>query len=142
MSSCSWSPMDPRQIREWIDKHPEALPQQLADLAAFPMAFRRVMVNVVTPEVRAQLWREHLETFLQPDSGLTELQREFVRETMPRLSQLLAAPAPNPTMSEWEQGISRAFSRQEAARVFMLIGPPEPPGGIPVPADALPPSRR
>jgi hypothetical protein len=34
--------------------------------------------------------------------------------------------------------MSHAFTGPEAARVFMRIGPEEPPGGIPLPPDALP----
>jgi hypothetical protein len=47
--------MSMRQIRDWLDRHPEALPRTLADLARYPMEFRRVMVNVVPPETRVGL---------------------------------------------------------------------------------------
>ena len=132
--------MSQTQIRDWLDRHPEALPKTLGDLARFPIAFRRVMVNVVSSDVRLQLWREHLETFLMPQSTLTESQRHFVETTIPRLPELFAAPAPNPVIVAWERDMATAFSRQEAARVFALIGPPEPPEGIPLPPDALSPS--
>jgi len=36
------------------------------------------------------------------------------------------------------QAMSRDFTRHEMARLFKLIGPEEPPGGIPLPSDALP----
>jgi hypothetical protein len=126
------------QIRAWLARHPEAMPRRLDDLARFPMAFRRVMMTQVTPDVRLRLWREHLETFLQAGSALTEPQRRMVEMTIPKLPELLAAPAPNPVMSEWEARAATFFSREEAARVFMLIGPPEPPEGIPLPPDAMP----
>ena len=138
MSSCSWFPMNQRQIRDWLAKHPEALPRTLADLERFPMAFRRVMINVVTPETRLALWREHLEGFLKTDSTLTEPQRQIVKETIPQLPELFAAPAPNPTIRAWEQSTSTVFTREEAGRVFMTLGAPEPPEGIPLPPDALP----
>ena len=130
--------MSQQQIRAWLERHPEAWPQTLDDLARFPMAFRRVMVNAVTPEVRLRLWREHLETFLSPDSTLTEPQRQLVSATIPRLPELFAAPAPNQVSIEWEGQVRTVFSGQEAARLFMSIGPPEPPKGIPLPPDALP----
>ena len=129
--------MSQQQIRSWLNRHPEALPRSLSDLARFPMAFRRVMISEVTPEIRCRLWREHLETFLDPQSTLTDPQREAVGATIPRLSELLAAPAPNPVIIEWERQMALVFSRPEAALVFMLIGPPEPPEGIPLPPDAL-----
>jgi hypothetical protein len=136
MSSCGWFPMRPDEIRAWVEQHPEALPRTVNDLGRFPMAFRRVMMTMVSPDVRLQLWREHLETFLSPESTLTPNQRELVVTTIQELPRLFAAaPAPNPVMTEWERGIAVAFSRQEAGRVFMLIGPPEPPEGIPLPHD-------
>jgi hypothetical protein len=58
MSSCDWSPLNPRQIREWIAQHPDALPHSLNELSRFPMAFRRIMVNMIAPEVRNRLWRQ------------------------------------------------------------------------------------
>lgn len=130
--------MRPDEIRAWVEEHPEALPRSLDDLGRFPMAFRRVMVTMVAPEVRLGLWRQHLETFLDPRSWLSPSQRALVAATIPELPRLFAAPAPNAAMNVWEGRIATAFSREEAARVFMAIGPPEPAEGIPLPVDAHP----
>ena len=85
--------MSQDQIRAWLKRHPEALPQTVDDLDRFPMAFRRVMVAMVAPEVRLRLRREHLETFLAPESPLTSDQRTFVLTTIPELP-LESAPDP------------------------------------------------
>jgi hypothetical protein len=138
MSSCGWFPLNPKQIAEWLDRHPEALPQSLDDIVRFPVAFRRLMVGRVTPEVRVRLWREHLTTFLHPGSALNRAQQELVVNSISRLPLLLAAPGPNPVLTEWERQIAAVFSRREAALVFGMLGPPEPPEGIPLPSDALP----
>ena len=138
MSSCGWFPLSPKQIGEWLDRHPEALPRCLDDIVRFPVAFRRVMINRVSPEVRVRLWRAHLETFLRPSSPLNQSQQEVVINSISRLPELLAAPGPNPVLLEWERQIAAVFSRPEAALMFGMIGPPEPPEGIPLPADALP----
>jgi hypothetical protein len=99
MSECGWFPMKPNDIRDWIDRHPESLPRTLEDLARFPMAFRRIMVNMVSPEMRLGLWREHLESFLNSQSGLNGDQRALVEATIPELPSLFAAPAPNEVMT-------------------------------------------
>ena len=138
MSSCEWFPMSQQQICAWLDRHPDALPQTLDDLNRFPMAFRRVMINVVAPDVRLRLWREHLKTFLDPGSTLTASQRQLVAATIPRLQELFAMRPPTPVMTGWEHEVRTVFSLQEAARVFMSIGQPEPAEGIPLPPDALP----
>jgi hypothetical protein len=140
MSSCGWFPLGPREIRAWLERHPEALPHKLADLARFPVPFRSIMVNAVAPDVRVALWREHLESFLGDSSLLTETQQSFILQTIPELSDILATPAPNPVIVEWERRMAAVFAREDAARIFGLIGPPEPPEGIPLPPDALPSS--
>ena len=138
MSGCGWFPMSWDQIRAWIDKHPESLPTSLADLCKYPVMFRRVMVNMVAPEVRERLWREHLESFLNDSSGLSAEQQSFVASAIGELGAIFAAgQAPNPTMSDFESRLSKVFSRQEAALIFGMVGPPEPPEGIPLPPDAL-----
>jgi len=126
------------QIRAWIDKHPESLPTSLADLCKYPVMFRRVMVNMVAPEVRERLWREHLESFLNASSGLNAEQQAFVSSAIPELSTIFAAGvAPNPTMTDFESRLSKVFSRKEALLIFWMVGAPEPPEGIPLPPDAL-----
>jgi hypothetical protein len=100
MGNCDWFPMSREEIRAWVGRHPEALPRTLADLAAYPMAFRSVMVAMVASDVRLSL-------------------------------------APNPAMRDWERRMATSFSREEVGRLFKEIGPPEPPGGAPLPADAL-----
>ena len=137
MSGCGWFPMSWDQIRAWIDKHPESLPTNLAELCKYPVMFRRVMVNVVAPDVRERLWREHLESFLNDASGLSAEQQAFISATIPQLSALLAAPAPNPAMTEFEARARTLFTKQEGGRIFAMIGPPEPPEGLPLPSDAL-----
>ena len=138
MSGCGWFPMSWDQIRAWIDKHPESLPTSLADLCKYPVMFRRVMVNMVAPEVRERLWREHLESFLNASSGLNAEQQAFVSSAIPELSTIFAAGvAPNPTMTDFESRLSKVFSRKEASLIFGMVGPPEPPEGIPLPPDAL-----
>ena len=43
----------------------------------------------LTSEVRARLWREHLDGFARPGSPLSDAQRAAVREVIARLPELL-----------------------------------------------------
>ena len=72
------------------------------------------------------------------DGSRCAQQQDFISATIPELAQLLSAPAPNPVMSDWEARASKVFSRAEASRLFAMIGPPEPPEGLPLPPDAIP----
>ena len=94
------------------------------------------MVSKVSPAVRVRLRHEHLETFLGRDSPLNGPQRQLIVDSISRLPVLLAAPGPNPVLLEWERQIASTFSRSEAAIVFATLGPPEPPEGLPLPAEA------
>jgi hypothetical protein len=138
MSHCGWFPMRRDEIFAWVERHRHELPTALAELAQFPMPFRSIIVNAVDPERRARLWQEHLQSLLGPESELSSRQQEFIAATIPELPQLLSAPAPNAVMSGWEARASKVFSRAEASRLFAMIGPPEPPEGLPLPPDAIP----
>jgi len=136
--SCGWFPMSPKEIRAWVEAHRHELPTTLAQLATFPIPFRKVIVNVASPDLRTALWREHLATFLGDSSALSPEQQAFVSETSEQIPTLLAAPAPNPTIMDWEARMAVPFSRHEASRMFGTVGPPEPPEGLSLPPDALP----
>jgi hypothetical protein len=114
------------------------LPTTLAELAVFPTPFRKVIVNFVSPQARTALWREHLATFVGDRSDLSREQQPFVADASVQLPTLFVAPAPNPTILDWEARMSRLLSRAEASRIFGTVGPPEPPEGLPLPADAKP----
>jgi hypothetical protein len=137
MSHCGWFPMRRDEILAWVERHRHELPGTLAELIRFPMPFRSIIVNAVEPERRVRFWTEHLQSFLGAGSDLSARQQEFLVTTIPELSLLLGAPAPNPVMSAWEARAAEVFSRAETARLFASIGPPEPPGGLPLPPDAI-----
>jgi hypothetical protein len=135
MSSCGWFPLPHNEIVEWVEQHRDALPTTLAELSTFPVPFRKVIVNSVGSEQRTRFWEEHLRTFLEPHAGLTAEQRAFVAEAIPLLagifgSQLAEAQA---KMRPLEAHMASVFTRQQCAAIFGMVGPPEPPEGLPLP---------
>ena len=136
-ANCGWFPMSHDEILAWVEAHKHSLPNTLAELSAFPIPFRKAIVAFVPPEVRLRFWREHLETFIS-SGALTEEQNAFVQETSDELPTFFAAPSPNPTLKAWEARATKLFSRQDAARIFGTVGPPDPPEGLPLPSDAKP----
>lgn len=137
MGTCGWFPMDHNEITTWVEAHRDSLPTTLVELSAFPVPFRKAIVAYVPSDIRTGFWREHLESFLQSGT-LTPEQDAFVRESRDQLSTLLSAPGPNPSLIAWQARATRLFSRQDAARIFGMVGPPEPPEGLPLPPDARP----
>jgi hypothetical protein len=130
-----WFPLRHDEILEWVEAHREALPTNVAELAMLPVAFRRVIVNFVPHEQRTRFWREHLESFLGPESALTAEQRTFVEGTISALPDVFgnALPEAQKRIRSMEEGMRGLFTRQEAAAMFGMVGPPEPEGGCPLP---------
>jgi hypothetical protein len=135
MGSCSWFPLPREEIIAWVDQHRETLPTTLAELSSFPIAFRKVIVNRVSPEQRTRFWQDHLRTFLAPEAGLTAEQQSFVAETIPTLSDIFGSPLPEAQakMRALEDRMRQLFTQPQAAAMFGTIGPPEPPEGLPIP---------
>ena len=134
--SCGWFPLPHEEIVAWVEAHADALPRTLGELSAFPIAFRRIIVNYVSAEQRTMFWQEHLRTFLGPDSTLTEEQRVFVEEAIGKLPDIFASPLAEAQskMRPLEDRMRGLFAREQAAAMFGTVGPPEPPEGLPLPA--------
>jgi len=132
--------MDRDEIVAWVEAHRDTLPTTVAELSRFPIPFRVVIVNSVSPDVRTALWREHLETFLGGDTRFTAEQQQFVRETIDALPAMFGGTRDNFVVraKEFEARMKLLFSRQQAYAMFGMVGPPEPEGGLPLPPGAHP----
>jgi hypothetical protein len=128
------------EIVAWVDAHRDALPTTLAELSKFPIAFRKVIVDRVSPEARTALWREHLASFIGPGTTLTLEQQELVRDASDQLEAMFSGSreAFEDAAKSLEDRMRQLLSRQQAAEMFGMVGPPEPPEGLPLPADAQP----
>ena len=133
--SCGWFPLPYDEIVAWVEAHADDLPRSLAELSAFPIAFRRVIVNHVPAERRTQFWQDHLRTFLTPESTLSQEQRTFVEQAIERLPDIFASALADAQakMHPLEDGLRLLFAREQAAAIFGMVGPPEPPDGLPLP---------
>jgi hypothetical protein len=142
--ACGWFPLTREQIQAWVERHSHELPQTLSEISRFPMPFRKAIVAAVAPEIRAALWKAHMESFLTPPSELTEPQRELVRDAMVELPVILtrldvAGQRAGERELQALQGRARDLMvPEQIMRIFGTLGPPEPPEGLPLPPDALP----
>ncbi len=138
--SCSWFPLTRAQIRDWVQRHADALPQTLAELSQYPMPFRNVIVATVPPDVQVALWREHVASFLGPTSALGEEQQALLRDAIAELPLIFNAERPEMErrMRALEDRMRVLLTRDQAGRIFGMLGPPEPPGGLPLPPDTHP----
>jgi hypothetical protein len=125
--SCGYNP-----IIAWVEAHRDSLPLTLGELSQYPVAYRRVIQGRVPADVRLGFWRDHLESFLTPPSALDAEQQAFVREVLGELDDIFVAERVDgqARAKEFESRMLPLFSREQAHRIFGLLGPPEPPGGL------------
>ena len=131
--------MDYGQIEAWVEAHRGDLPTNLAELSRYPMAFRRVIVNSVPREVRAAWWGEHLQAVLATEAELSAEQRACIQEhilALPSIFGVGAGDKPAQIGGPDDQ-MTTLFTAELQGRIFQTLGPPEPPGGLPLPPDAL-----
>ena len=126
------------EIVKWVDTHRDSLPQDLTELSTYPMPFRRVIVNKVPAEVRAAMWCDHLSSFLGPGSGLSSDDQAYLRELIVDVPAAVVGPAETARerFVAFSMRCKGQFAPALAMRLFETIGPLEPPGGLPLPADA------
>ena len=138
--SCGWFPMKHEDIVAWVEAHRDTLPTTLAELSAFPVPFRKVIVNSVSHEARTSFWLEHLTSFVGPDSALTPDQQALVRDVIADLPSMFGGSREEfqARAKAFENRMRDLFSRRQAAEMFGMVGPPEPPEGLPLPVDARP----
>jgi len=123
---------------EWVAAHRDALPRDLAALSAYPMQFRRVIVNNVSPEIRAAMWCDHLRTFLGSQSELSDADQLFLQELVDDLPAAFIGPAETARerFVAFSDRLQGRFPPKLAGRLFQTIGPLEAPGGLPLPPGA------
>lgn len=133
--SCGWFPLPYDEIVAWVETHADTLPRTLAELSTFPIAFRRVIVNYVPSAERTRFWQDHLRTFVSQESNLTDEQRAFIEETIGRLPDIFASSLAEAQgkMRPLEERMRVLFPREQCAAMFGMVGPPEPPAGLPLP---------
>jgi len=131
------------EIVAWVEAHRANLPRTVAELAAFPIPFRKVIVNSASTEQRIAFWREHLQSFLGASSPLGPDQQALVTDAIAELPIIFGGDRPifESRARAFEQRMKMLLTREQAATMFGMVGPPEPPEGLPLPPDAVPSSR-
>lgn len=115
---------------QWVDEHRDALPTTLASISELPVVYRRAVFAAHSPEIRARLFSEHLQTFLESPSLLTDNQMLRVREVMDMLPDLYKAEEGSEIFLELEQMLALDFDQPTASMVFGTLGPPSRPGDV------------
>ena len=127
--------MEHEEIVAWVKAHAEVLSADLDTIGRLPMPFRKVIVKMVSEERHLALWQEHLAAASAADPTLTAEQRAFVAESAAALPEIFRSKSAN---DDWERRTAGMFMPAQEHSIFATLGPPEPPGGLPLPPDAKP----
>jgi hypothetical protein len=137
--SCG-SPLQRQAIRAWVESHSAELPETLAELTTYPMAFRRVIARALPLEQRVAVWREHLETVCSTFTPGTSEQRALIADVIQELPSLLSGDLARTaaSMRALEPRMGVLLTHEQLVEAFATLGQPEPPEGLPLPPDAHP----
>lgn len=127
--------MEYDEIVAWVKAHEEVLSADLETIGKLPMAFRKVIVKLVSEEKHLALWQEHHAVASAADTTLTDEQRAFVAEIAATLPEVFSSES---AYNRYKDRIALMFTLAQQKAIFYTLGPPEPPGGLPLPPDATP----
>src|SRR5882672_5974105 len=113
--------------RDWADAHPGDYPRTLDDMDRLPYPVRKQVYGRLARDTRIAMWREKLNAYSRPDSGLTVSQLALLRETIARLPDLVGDSTGSrgrATMAadSLPQRLLAAFGRDKARPMFLLLG--------------------
>jgi hypothetical protein len=71
---------------QWVKENMDNLPQSYNELLTTPAEYRSAIFSALTPEIKSQIWVEHLESFLQTNE-LSREQASLIKEAIDIASQ-------------------------------------------------------
>lgn len=120
----------PCEVAErWVSEHRASLPTTLTAFSEYSMLYRRAAYRALAVEHRRNLWREHLNSFLEPESRLTATQQRVVRGVLAELDRYVDTPAiaqVNMTRDGLPARIRAEFGDSLGAAVFATLGSGQP----------------
>jgi len=117
----------------WVEANQDKLPQRYADIAAYPMAYRRAIFSELGPEIQRTMWLDHLDSY-RATHKLTREQSELIdraTELAKNVCSFDAAPAKGSDFDrraqELTDAVKHAFGDDEARALLKTLGPVEDP---------------
>ena len=118
------------EIIAWVMAHKEVLTADLETISKYPIPFRKVIVNMMPGDNRIAVWREHLAAAAAADPTLDDAQRAFVAECSANLHSVMHSES---ARDELAARSMQVLTTAQNSAIFATLGPPEPPGGLPLP---------
>ena len=121
-------------VHEWVKANTANLPRTYEDLSRFSMPYRRAIFAELVPEEKADLWRHHLNSYLEQHSEqLNYTQRDLIGRAID-LTEAEFFRHRTRTRAEvfnnFIEEAKRAFNRESVLQIFGQLGPEA--GDLPV----------
>lgn len=130
------TPAEPQactQLAQWAVDNRHSLPSDYRGMLAYPLHERRAIFNTLTPQQKADFWRDRIEHYLQENPGLSERQMKAIAEgaalLTPGLYATLAKPE-SPRKASIEGWVDEVIAQvraglgdQETRDLFYRLGP-------------------
>ena len=107
---------------QWVSTHRGVLPSTLPAFAEYSRVYQRAIYVALPVEVRKQLWRRHLSSFVSDSSPLTPEQKRMVRDVIARLDLFMDEQAGKAAVMDAAPKLLAVFGKPLAKRVFVSLG--------------------
>lgn len=112
----------------WVEANKNRLPRDYDGLTAHPVPYRKAIFSALAPEVRTQLWTEHLDRYRAAHPGLADGQTEVIDRAVALVSRMgESAYRPAEELQALASAAMNAFGRDEARLLLATLGPESAP---------------
>lgn len=117
----------------WLELNKSQLPQSLDEMATLDRGEQRFAFAAISPELRADLWRSHIERYLDQNRGELDRAQVAVLESAAKVvgPRLFQTPEGDPAyaqlvkrpLEKLSAQAYAAFSDEQIAVIFYQLGP-------------------
>jgi hypothetical protein len=117
-----------QEAQSWVQAHHDGLPGNLDDFAALPRALRPAVLGALSPDVKSQLWAEHVEHYAAAHLEMTAAQHAVldgllkVVRSPQTFGRTPLGPRALATMGRLEQQVRDAFGADQAEVILTRLG--------------------
>ena len=113
-------------LHAWAQANKERLPTSYSGLASYSMRYRKAIFVALSSEQRSELWKEHLNRYLDSSQEMPAVQTKLLRQARANISpDYFLGDEGRARASELEKQVREAFSQEQARAIFASLGPPE-----------------
>jgi hypothetical protein len=127
-------------LQAWAQANKERLPTSYEGFAQYSLAQRRAIYDLRSVEQRSELWKTHLNRYLDSHQEMSPTQTEVVRKAIAAISpDLFAGDDGRARIDDLMKSAKAVLSEEQSHEIFGTLGPPEGMALRPLSTPATPP---